>query len=48
MSGMVVERAENPNPMGAKLGSRGFWVEQMPKGKENRATNALLQERFPI
>jgi hypothetical protein len=24
MSGMVAERAENPNPLGTKLGSRGF------------------------
>jgi hypothetical protein len=48
MSGMVVERAENPNPMGTKLGSRGFQVEQMPKEEEKRATGALLQERFPI
>jgi hypothetical protein len=48
MSGMVVERAENPNPVGTKLGSRGFWVEQMPKEKEKRAIGASLQERFPI
>jgi hypothetical protein len=48
MSGMVVERAENPNPVGTKLGSRGFQVEQMPKEKEKRAIGASLQERFPI
>jgi hypothetical protein len=48
MSGMVVERAENPNPVGAKLGSEGFWVERMPKEEEKRATGALLQEWFPI
>jgi hypothetical protein len=45
---MVAERAENPNPVGTKLGSRGFRVEQMPKEKEKRATSALLQERFLI
>jgi hypothetical protein len=48
MSGMVAERAENPNPVGMKLGSRGFQVEQMPKEEEKRATGALFQERFPI
>jgi hypothetical protein len=48
MSGMVAERAENPNPVGTKLGSGGFQVERMPKEEEKRATNALLQERFPI
>jgi hypothetical protein len=48
MSGMVAERAENPNPVGTKLGSRGFRMEQMPKEKEKRVTGALLQEWFPI
>jgi hypothetical protein len=48
MSGMVVERVENPNPMGTKLGRRGFWVERMPKEEEKRATGAWLQEWFPI
>jgi hypothetical protein len=48
MSRMVAERAENPNPVGAKLGSEGFWVERMPKEEGKRATGALLQERFPI
>jgi hypothetical protein len=45
---MVAERAETPNPVGRKLGSRGFRVERMPKEEEKRATGALLQERFPI
>jgi hypothetical protein len=45
---MVAERAENPNPVGTKLGSRGFRVERMPKEEEKRVTGALLQERFPI
>jgi hypothetical protein len=48
MSGMAAERAENPNPVGTKLGSRGFQVERMPKEEEKWATDALLQERFPI
>jgi hypothetical protein len=48
MSGMAAERAENPNPMGTKLGSRGFQVERMPKEEEKRATGALPRERFPI
>jgi hypothetical protein len=48
MSGMVAERAENPNPVGAKLGSEGIWAERMPKVEEKRATGALLQEQFPI
>jgi hypothetical protein len=48
MSGMAAERAENPNPAGAKLGSGGFQVERMPKEEEKRATGALLQEWFPI
>jgi hypothetical protein len=48
ISGMVAERAENPNPMGTKLGNRGFQVEQMPKEEEKWATGALLQERFLI
>jgi hypothetical protein len=48
MSGMVAERAENPNPMGTKLGSRGFQVERTPKEEEKQATGALSQERFPI
>jgi hypothetical protein len=48
MSGMAAERAENPNPVGTKLGSRGFQVERMPKEEEKRATGALPQERFPI
>jgi hypothetical protein len=48
MSGIVAERAENPNPVGTKLGNRGFQVERMPKEEEKRATGALLQERFPI
>jgi hypothetical protein len=48
MSKKVAERAENPNPMGTKLGSRGFRVEQMSKEKEKRATGASLQEWFPI
>jgi hypothetical protein len=48
MSGMVAEQAENPNPVGTKLGSGGFRVERMPKEEEKRATGALLQERFPI
>jgi hypothetical protein len=45
MSGMVAEQAENPNPLGTKLGSRGFQVERMPKEEEKRVTGALLQER---
>jgi hypothetical protein len=45
---MVAERAENPNPVGMELGSRGFQVEQIPKEEEKRATGALFQERFPI
>jgi hypothetical protein len=48
MSGMVAERAKNPNPLGTKLGSRGFQVERMPKEEEKRATDALLQERSPV
>jgi hypothetical protein len=44
MSGMVVERAEIPNPLGTKLGSRGFRVERMPKEEEKWATDAPLQE----
>jgi hypothetical protein len=42
MSGMVAEQAKNPNPVGTKLGSRGFRVEQMLKEKEKRAIDALL------
>jgi hypothetical protein len=45
MSGMVAERTRNPNPVGTKLGSGGLQVEQMQKGKEKRATDALFQER---
>jgi hypothetical protein len=48
MSGMAAERAKNPNPVGMKLGSRGFQVERMPKEEEKRATGALLQEWFLI
>jgi hypothetical protein len=48
MSGMATERAENPNLVGTKLGSRGFQEERMPKEEEKRATGALLQEQFPI
>jgi hypothetical protein len=48
MSGMAAERAENPKSVGTKIGSRGFWVEQMPKEEEKRATGALPQERFSI
>jgi hypothetical protein len=48
MSGMVAERVENPNPLGMKLGRRGFRVERMPKEEEKRATDAWLQEWFPI
>jgi hypothetical protein len=48
MSGMAAERAENPNSVGTKLGSRGFQVKRMPKEEEKRATGALPQERFPI
>jgi hypothetical protein len=48
MSGMAAERAENPKSVGTKLGSRGFWVERMPKKEEKRATGALPQERFSI
>jgi hypothetical protein len=44
MSGMVAERTRNPNPMETKLGSGGFWVEQMQKEEEKRATDALFQE----
>jgi hypothetical protein len=46
MSGMAVERAENPNPVGTKLGRRVFQVERMLKEEEKRATGALPQERF--
>jgi hypothetical protein len=45
MSGMVVEWMRNPNPMGTKLGSGGFWVEQTQKEEEKRATDAQFQER---
>jgi hypothetical protein len=48
MSRMVAKRAENPNPLGTKLGSRGFRVERMPKEEEKRATDTLLQERSPV
>jgi hypothetical protein len=48
MSGMVAERAEDPNPLGMKFGSKGFQVERMPKEEEKRATGALLQERSPV
>jgi hypothetical protein len=48
MSRMVAERAENPNPVGTKLGSRGFQVERKPNEKEKPATGALLHEQFPI
>jgi hypothetical protein len=48
MSGMVAEQAENPNPLGTKLGSRGFQVERMSKEEEKRATGALLQEWSPV
>jgi hypothetical protein len=44
MSGMVAEQAKNPNPLGTKLGSRGFKVEQMQKEEEKRATDVLFQE----
>jgi hypothetical protein len=40
---MVVERAENPNPVGTKLGSEGFWVERMPKEEEKRATGSQFK-----
>jgi hypothetical protein len=39
---MAVERAENPNPVGMKLGSEGFRVERMPKEEEKRVTGPLL------
>jgi hypothetical protein len=45
MSGMVAERMRNPNPVGMKLGSGGHQVEQMQKGEEKRATDALFPER---
>jgi hypothetical protein len=48
MSGMVAEQAENPSPVGTKLGSRGFLVERTPREEEKRATGALPQERFLI
>jgi hypothetical protein len=48
MSGMVAERAENPNPLGTKLGNRGVQVEQMPKEEEKRATDALFPEQPPV
>jgi hypothetical protein len=48
MNGMVAERAENPNPLGTKLGNRGSQVERMPKEEEKRATDALFQERPPV
>jgi hypothetical protein len=48
MSGMAAERAGNSNPVGTKLGNRGFQVERMLKEEGKQATGALLQERFPI
>jgi hypothetical protein len=43
MSGMVAERAENPNHLGMKLESRGFQVERISKEEEKWVTGALLQ-----
>jgi hypothetical protein len=34
MSGMVAEQAENPNPLGMKLGNRGVQAERMSKEEE--------------
>jgi hypothetical protein len=34
MNGMVAEQAKNPDPLGTKLGSRGFRVERMSKEEE--------------
>jgi hypothetical protein len=48
MNGMAAEGLWNPKSVGAKLGSRGFWVEQVPKEEEKRATRVLPQERFSI
>jgi hypothetical protein len=48
MNGMAAERVENPNPLGMKLGNRGFQVERMPKEEEKWVTNALFQERPPV
>jgi hypothetical protein len=48
MNGMVAEGVWNPKSMGAKLGSIGFWVEQVPKEEEKRATGVLPQEWFSI
>jgi hypothetical protein len=48
MTGMAAEEVRNPKSVGAKPGSRGFRVEQMPKEEEKRATGALPQERFSI
>jgi hypothetical protein len=48
MSGMVAEQAKNPNPLGTKLGCRGFQVKRMPKEEEKRATDALFLEWSPF
>jgi hypothetical protein len=48
MIGMAVEEVWNPKSVGAKLGSRGFRVERVPKEEEKRATGALPQEWFSI
>jgi hypothetical protein len=47
MSGMVAERARNPNPLRTKLGSKGFQVEQAQKEEEKRATNVQFSETVP-
>jgi hypothetical protein len=41
MTGMVAEGVWNPKSMGAKLGSRGFQVERVPKEGEKQVTGAL-------
>jgi hypothetical protein len=48
MKRMVAEGVWNPKSMGAKLGSRGFQVERVPKEEEKRATGALPQEWFSV
>jgi hypothetical protein len=40
INGMAAEEVWNPKSMGANLGSRGFWVEQVPKEEEKQATDA--------
>jgi hypothetical protein len=41
MTGMAAKEVWNPKSVGAKLGSKGFWVERVPKEEEKRATGAL-------